>query len=317
MKKSHLIAISMVIFLLAVSVAHAAEGKGKVLFYADIYEGCDNNVNLDSSRKGDFFTESYAELGYKKPLTNTLSAIIDYYLVTMNYYKITDADFYDNNLLLGLDVNMFGDKVKLGFNNKAEYNYYPNEEISTYISYNPQLSLRHNFTKSTFQRLTYDFAVREYIDRKAQGGTGVAKDKDQQDMLNGLSYELAGLFFKGLFVKVKNQYFTNDSNDQNADYYDYWSYKFNATAIIPLLTERLYGLLSVGYQRIDYGARQLVDDKTKTEKDDLYDISSSLIFDITKRTSLSINYVYRQNESNEPSQEYSGSMVSAGLHYAF
>jgi hypothetical protein len=257
------------------------------------------------------------EIGYKHPLLDRFHATLDYYLSSVTYYEVTDASFYDNNISLKFDMDMFDEKARCAFNNTVEYNYYPNEEISTYISYNPQLSIKHNFNDAAFQRLSYDFAVREYSDRKAEDGAGLKRDSDRQDLRHGVTYELASLFFKDIFIKIKNQYFVNDSNDQFMDYYDYWSYRANLSAILPLFGDRLYGLIGVGYQRIDYDTRYLVDDRDKTEKDDLYDISSSLLFDITERLSASLNYAYRQNNSNEPSEEYSGSIISVGFHYAF
>lgn len=290
---------------------------GKVLFYADLYEGFDNNVNLDSSRKHDLFTEADMELGYKYPVTDDFNTTADYYLNSVNYSKVTDATYYDNNGSLNFDTDIFDKKANLAFNNRGEYNYYPHEDRSAYFLYNPELSIKYNFNKSVFQKLTYDFTFREYSDRKATEGSGADKNSDLKEVRNGITYDVAGLFFKDIFVKVRNQYFVNDSNDQFMDYYDYWAYRFNTTAIIPFLTDRLYSVISFGYQRSDYDSRQLVNDSSKTEKDDLYYASSSVIFDVTKKVSVSLNYTYRQNESNEPSQKYSGSIISAGFHYAF
>lgn len=307
----------LLVFLTVVSVNAFAEPSDNLLFYCDLYEGYDNNVNLDSSRKGDLFSEIDLELGYVLPFAKKFNGTIDYYLGSVVYHDMTDATFYDNNLSLGLDSDIVEDKLNLALDNIFEYNYYPNEEASTYISYSPQLSLRHNFNEAIFHVLSYDFAVTEYSDRKAVDGAGVKKESARQDIRNGITYELGGLAIKDIFFKVRNQYYVNDSNDQFMDYYDYWSYRFNVTAILPLFKDRLCALVGAGYQRFDYDTRQLVNDKDKTEKDDLYSMSASILFDLTKRFSMSLNYTYRQNESNEPSEEYSGSIFSAGLHYAF
>ncbi|MBI4335343.1 MAG: hypothetical protein HY589_01665 [Candidatus Omnitrophica bacterium] len=305
-----------VIFFAMPSGAWASAEKDRFIFYSDIYEGYDNNVNLDSSRAGDIFTETDTELGYARSLTDSVNATLDYYLTTQNYHDITDATFYYNNLSLGLDMDMLGQKAGASFVNNVEYNYYPNEEASTYVSYAPEISVKHNFNSKAYQKLSYEFMIREYTDKKAQGASGVNKDSDRRDIRSTLAHELTGMFFRDFFIKVKNEYFVNDSNDQNTDYYDYWSYRVSASVIMPVIG-KLYGLAGAGYQRRDYSTRPLVNDRTKTEKDDSYDIFSSLIYDITAKTSLSLNYVYKQSESNEPSQEYSGSTLFAGLHYAF
>ncbi len=290
---------------------------GKLLFYCDLYEGYDNNVNLDSFRKKDMFSEVDVELGYKQPLTTEINGTLDYSLNSTNYHHVTDASFYDNSLSLNFDSDIFDERANIALNNKVEYNYYSKDELSTYTSYNPQLALKHNINESVFQKLCYDFELREYTGTRATDGTGSKRDTGRSDISNGVSYEIGATFLKDIFIKVKNEYLVNDSNDQFMDYYDYWAYRVAVTGVMPLLTKRLYGLVSIGYQRTDYNSRQLVQDNTKTEKDNLYLASSSVIFDITKRLSVSLNYTYRQNESNEPSQKYSGSIMSAGFHYAF
>ena len=290
---------------------------GEMLFYCDLYEGYDNNVNLDSSREKDIFTEADMELGYSQPVALDLNATLDYYLNSVTYHNITDASFYANNFSLDLDSDIFDGMANVAFNNRIVYNYFPREELSTYIAYDPQICIKHNFNESLFQRVVYDLGIRGYIDSKAADGANERRDTDRMDISNSVSYELGGLFLGGFFVKIKNQYIKNDSNDQFMDYYDYWAYRAAVTAMIPILTQRLHGLLSAGYQRTNYDSRQLVDDDTRKERDNLYNISSSLVFDMTKNISVSVNYAYRQNGSNEPSQKYSGSTISAGLHYAF
>jgi len=290
---------------------------GKLLFYADAYEGYDNNVNLDSQRKEDAYTEIDIQMGYKYPFNSVFGATLNYYLNSLNYYDVTDATYYDNNLALDLDTNLFDKKAKLTWENAAGYIYYPHESTSTFFSYDSQLGLKHSLTKTFSHKLSYDFIFREYPDRKAGDGRGAARETNRKDIRNSIAYELSGLLVRDIFVRFNNQYYVNDSNDQYMDYYDYWSYRATLTAMMPLLTKRLYGLVTLGYQRRDYGSRQLVDDASKTERDNTYEGGSSLIFDITKKFSMSLNYLYRQNESNEPSEKYSGSMISAGLHYAF
>lgn len=334
------ITVYVMAFLLAVSNAYAVDQEkpnpispddmkvkeaiektkappGKLLFYADIYEGYDNNVNLDSSRRGDIFTEADAQLGYKCHLTENVGAAINYYLNSVTYHKITDASFYDNSIALNLDRDLFGKTVNIFWTNTGEDNYYPNESGSGYMSYNSRMGIRNNINERFYHRLYYDFMYRDFPDRKSRDGDRVPRDSDLNDLRNGITYELCGLVYKDIYIKIKNQYYVNDSNEQFIDYYDYWAYRASVTAIMPLLTKRLYGLVGAGYQRTVYDSRQLVNDNTRTQKDNLYSAYSSIIFDVTKKTSISLNYIYRQNSSSEPSEKYSGSIISAGFHYAF
>ncbi len=305
-----------VVFFIAITPCMAKD-ESKLLFYCDVYEGYDNNVNLDSSRKGGQFSELDMELAYRRAFTENVNGIIDYYLGTVTYHEQTDASFYDNNVSAAVALDLFDKRAALSFNNAFEYNYYPHEDASTYASYSPQLLFRHNISKTIYHRLGYDFEIRRYPERKAEDGSRAKKAAARQDIRNGLAYELAGLGIKDIFLKIKNRYYVNDSNDQYMDYYDYWAYRLDISTVVPLFRDRLFALIGAGYQRTDYKTRHLVSDTGRRQKDNLYNISSSLLFDITKRLSASLNYSYRQNESNEPSEKYSGSIYSIGFHYAF
>lgn len=290
---------------------------GEILFYCDLYEGYDNNVNLDSSRDGDFYTELALEVGYKQPLRNGFDATLDYYLSAINYQEITDGSFYDNSLSIELEKDLLDALLKLGIGNNFEYIHYPKEENSIFYAAEPEIFIQHNISKSIYQKLIYNFMFREYTDRKALDGLARDKDSDRRDTRNSLTHEARAIIFEKYILQLRNQYFVNDSNDQYMDYYDYSSYRIDGTLILPLFFERLYGLISGGYQLRDYKTRQLVNNVSQTQEDDFYNTIASVIYDLNDTFSISLNYKYSQNESNEPSEEYSGSIFSLGLHYAF
>jgi len=293
---------------------------GEILFYCDLYQGYDNNVNLDSSRDGDFFTELALEAGYKHSFKNGFDATFDYYLSAITYYEVTDGSFYDNNVSVQLEKELFDAPFGFGAGNNFEYIYYPKEEGSIFYANESEVFIQHNIAEGIYQRLIYKFMFREYTDRKARDWANVAKGADRRDLRNSIIHEVRAIIFDKYVLKMRNQYFINDSNDQYMDYYDYSSYRIDTTFILPIFPfffENFYGLISLGYQLRDYDSRQLVNDASKTQEDDFYNAIGSLIYDLNKSFSISLNYVYCQNESNEPSEEYSGSTISLGLHYAF
>ncbi len=293
---------------------------GEILFYADWYEGYDNNVNLDSTRKGDTYSELALEVGYKQPFKNDFDITLDYYLSALSYHEVTDGSFYDSNLSVELEKEIFDSKADLGLSSNFEYNYYPKDESSVYYAIEPKVFIQHNFNENVYQKVIYSFLFKEYTDRKTQDTAGADKAADRKDLRNTIAHELRAIVFDEYVLKLKNQYFFNNSNDQYLDYYDYYSYRVDATAILPvfpLFFKDLYGLVNLGYQLRDYTARSLIDDTSRSEEDNFYNVISSLIYDLNDKLSLSFNYVYSQNESNEPSEEYSGSTFSLGFHYAF
>ena len=122
--------------------------------------------------------------------------------------------------------------------------------------------------------------------------------------------------FGKLFVKVKNRYYFNESNDEYMDYYDYQAERVNLYTAYPL-TEKLSVLLSGGYQYKDFKSRTITTDADKKEHDHLMTLGSGINYKILPSFYISANYTYRQNYSNDPMQEYSGSVSTAGINYFF
>ncbi|MFH1790887.1 MAG: hypothetical protein ABH885_02750, partial [Candidatus Omnitrophota bacterium] len=163
---------------------------GELILYCDLYEGYDNNVYLNSSRKGDLYSEAALELGYRKPFANGLDATLSYYLSAINYNEMTDFSFYDNNLKLEVDRDIFDSLFKLGVSNNVEYIYYPKDEDSIFYALNSEVFIQHNFTNDIYHRLIYSFMAREYDSRKAEDGSGVDKSAERRDLRNGVAHEL-------------------------------------------------------------------------------------------------------------------------------
>jgi len=294
--------------------------KGEILFYADFYEGYDNNVNLDSTRKGDTYTELALDAGYKQPFGNGFDVTLDYYLSAITYHELTDGSFYDSNLSVEFDKKLTSLPFRFSLSSNLEYNYYPKDESARFYAIEPETFIRHDINDNIYQKLVYSFMFKEYTDRSPQDGAGASKPGDRKDLRNSLTHELNFILFNEYILKLRNQYSVNDSNDQYLDYYDYDTYRIDATVIMPVfpvLFKNLYGLLNCGYQFRDYKTRTLVADTSKTQEDDFYNVLSALIYDLNDAFSVSFNYTYNQNESNEPSEKYSGSTYSLGLHYAF
>jgi len=288
-------------------------GNLKINTTVGLFQGYDNNVNLDSSRKGDSFNEIIALVDARYPLNDWLKLKFGYNTYNVLYYDFTNYTVLDNAVRAGLESKI-ADNVTLDTGYEFEYIYYPKDDQGTYYANKLGSSLRHKISKNLYHKLGYEFQMRDWTDRKARNGAGVIEDTERQDYRNSIKYEIGYLVWKTL-LKLKTDVYFNDSNDEYLDYYDYTSYSVSVFAARPLV-DKLTGILRAGYQWKRYDERTITTGDSK-EKDKTMILGAGLTYDITRDLALSANYTYRQNYSNDPIQRYSESMTTLGCYYTF
>jgi hypothetical protein len=121
---------------------------------------------------------------------------------------------------------------------------------------------------------------------------------------------------KAVTLSTGAVFYRNDSNDFFHDYYDYESTKF-VTGASWEINPKLNAHIKLIYERRAYDARPLLDSSQTFEKDDIYSAYVSLFYKLRTNLSLGSTYIYRQKNSNEPSQKYSSSTGTLGLYYSF
>jgi hypothetical protein len=87
-------------------------------------------------------------------------------------------------------------------------------------------------------------------------------------------------------------------------------------SIIQFFTKKLYAIAAFYYQRREYEER-VVTDKDDTQDDNLLITSATLLYDVSKKISVFVNFSRRENHTNEPLEKYSDNIYSGGLYYSF
>jgi hypothetical protein len=288
--------------------------KGKFKFILAGTAGYDNNVNLNSNRDGDSFIQSFFKGSFITPLSEQTNAKIDLEMMNLLYAGEPELDMTRNGIRLGLDHKL---SKELAFSTayKLDSIEYYNSGKDDFLDNSIELKLTQQLPHKMFHSVGYDLLCRSYDKRYTRDALTGETDKTRNDLRNSVSYEI-GKYFKKDLVRLNVGYFNNDSNDPYLDYYDYDSYRFGATAI-HLFNNKLSGMLSYSKQYRDYANRTLIVDTDTTEFEKTYMVTTGVLYSLNKSLSFGVNYIYRQNNSNEPIDNYSGSIVSVTTYYKF
>ena len=86
--------------------------------------------------------------------------------------------------------------------------------------------------------------------------------RKRNDARNLIEYQAGAYLGDKTFIRSTNKYFYNDSNEMFEDYYDYWSFKTDAS-LIQLITDKLYAAINFAYMRTWYRERSILQGQEK------------------------------------------------------
>lgn len=286
----------------------------EVTAFADVQQGYDNNVDLDSEHHRDGFLQGMANLdiGYEAMDNLKLKGGIDIFETI--YYKYNVNNLSDISPYAGFDLEISPEIIS---RNRFIFDYfaYPNEKESTYAGIALTSYLRHYISEDIYHEGGFEYLRRWYPDRKRFLSTAVKGNKDRVDSRYRVKYNV-GVYTERFLVKVSNQLSYNDSNDLYQDYYDYWMYRLKPSVMF-FFTDKFYTDVSLIYKYTWYRNRTTTQDASKKERDNTYMLNTSLYYDISKNITFGVTYSYSENVSNDPFQKYSDSIVSGGIYYSF
>jgi len=293
--------------------ATTVSDKFKTSLSLGAVEGYDNNAFLDSKRKGDLFDQALADLAVKYRASDDLNVKAVYNFSSITYHEYTVLSVIDNDLSASFEYYIGNNiKAELGYN--VDFIHYINDDEGDFYTDGPFGSLRLYLSPTSYIGGRYQYKLYDYDKQKIRLGGNKESSIAREDKRHLVTAEGAKYFDK-FSLKIKNLFSLNDSNNEYMDYYDYWSNK-TMGYITYNVNDKLYLLLNGGYQRKEYESRQITT-SNKAEEDDLMILGCGLYCEIMPKLYLSASYTYRQNYSNDPFQEYSGSITTAGINYFF
>ncbi len=282
--------------------------------YLDVQQGYDNNVNLDSQRLADGFSQIVANAQTIYKLTDKIYVNAGTDVFNMIYYNQKNENIFDVAPYVGFDVEFTRDLI---WYNKATYDFfwYPNSKEDTVVEIRAETSIRQYLMSNTYHQLTFEYTNRWYPDRKIFTVDGRKGNNDRRDERYKGKYRIATFYSKFVF-RLDNEFYYNDSDDMFQDYYDYWVYRVRPS-LLYFITDKFYIDTGLIYKYTDHDDRRSTANSMRTVKENLFIFSASAFYDLTKNVTMQFTYSYSENVSNEPIEQYSGSIVTGGFYYSF
>ncbi|MFH0764599.1 MAG: outer membrane beta-barrel protein [Candidatus Omnitrophota bacterium] len=283
-----------------------------------VIQGVDSNPLLDSTHKADSYTQEMVDVHYRYPLFKSLFGSTDskfgFNVTNVNYYRINDVDIFDAAVDANIEQELL-DSLTMTAGYVFEMMWFPHDTNGTYAANQVNVSIRQKLAGWLYQKTTYRFLIKNFTCNKVLLGNKTRGEPRREDSRNVFENELGAYIGKSTKVKIVNQFYFNESNYTYVDFYDYFNYKVGGS-VIQFFTKKFYCIGGFSYQRRNYDSRYEADRQSR-QKDNLYTVTGSLLYDLNKNVSIFINYSHSENHSNEPLDRYVDSLYSAGVYYAF
>ncbi len=276
--------------------------------------GYDSNTHLDSQRDGDAYMQTFFRGAFSSPLSEKTKGLFDYEFMNLMYSSEPTLDLIRNGIRLGTDYKI-SDKWSFLTNYRFDSIEYLGTGIDDYLDNSIEFKVKNNLPMNMFHSLGYDFLWRTFAKRYTRVTATTYSDKERNDLRSTVNYEIGKYFTKDLF-KINFEYFNNNSNETYLKYYDYDSYKVGSS-FTHIFTDKVTGMCSFSRRLRKYRSRTLINDAGAYEWEKTYEGSTALFYSLNKSLSFGLNYTYRQNNSNEPIDSYSGSLISLSSYYRF
>jgi hypothetical protein len=288
--------------------------KGDFKSLAAVTLGFDNNVYLDTRRRGDAYSQEFFSTSFASPLSGQTEYFFDYEVMNLAYFDQRKLNMIRNGVFTGLE-HKFDKNISLTGGYGFDVIEYYSTGTDDYVEQMIDLELKQNLPQKAFHSLRYDGSYRNYAKRFNRGSDGAVSTKKRDDVRNTFNYEI-GKFLSKDMVKLSFEYYNNNSDEKYLNYYDFDSYRFGAS-LTHLFSDKLFGYLSASRQLRDYRTRTLIANAGAKQEDKTYLYTAAMFYSVNKSLSFGLNYTYRQNTSNEPVERYSGSLLSVSTYYRF
>ncbi len=288
--------------------------RGETKNVLSVTQGYDNNSHLDSKRDGDAFTQVYYRTTFTSPINERKKGILEYELMSLLYWGESSLSVVKNAAYIGIE-DKFNRNITLSARYVFDWYEYTSNGNDDFAENRLELKARQELPNKMFHALNYSFGYRNFNGRHTRTSATTYSDKKRDDERNTVGYEI-GKYFVNNMLKADYSFYRNNSDETYLHYYDYDSHKYGLS-LTHLFNKKLFGLLAYSHQLRDFRNRTLSLDANAKEWDRTYLVSSALYYNLSESLTLGLSYSWRENKSNEPIENYAGSLIAVSTYYRF
>jgi hypothetical protein len=281
--------------------AHQAPPPAVLSSSAAIAQGYESNVNLDGSKRGDFFTQETLGMALNPALTSWLKGELAYDLLHTHYAELRDANLWMNTLSGTAQLSPH-QRVRVDLGYEFSLVNFPFDTSNSFADQRTGVSLWLAHLHWLTHKVGWTYQRRLYDTRKARDGSGAdLLGADREDQRHVVGYELRMKFPK-TSARFGGELYRNFSNDLFEDFYDWEDYQVRGV-LSRVLRPAWIGLLVSSYERRNYQQRG-VPVINVAERDDLFTLAASLIHLLTEDAQLTYSLSWRYQDSNDPRLDF-------------
>jgi len=282
--------------------------------------GYESNPANSPDHVGDTYLEQSLYGVFSKKLTPTVTWQGIYSGSYDNYLEYGDGDYMSHTLTPAKFLWQPGRMWRVDAGVDLNITYYPRSKPSNYREVKPFIGVRQNLGElprigSVFHSVRYEWFVRDYISKKARNGAGAETLSKRVDTRSRLRYEM-GTTWKETLLKIRQEWYFHESNDERNDFYDAQDYKVAFSVNRPL-TKKLSANASYSFERKNYTHRPVTGITGEARYDDTQTWTLAGAYEFNRTWSFSPSFSYKFLDSNEPTGEYVDTTISGAVTARF
>ena len=264
--------------------------------------GNESNPAQSSARKEALYMEEYLSTTFSYKLHPRLTWQASYSLDALNYNEYTDGSTLTNSLLTKLIWRPLKDwrlEAHYSFDDSA----YPYDAGASTWDQKVHLRLRQSFLKNYYHYVGWTYLNKQYKDKLKRESTSTrTPGKRRKDTRQTATYEIGGTFAEANTLRLRQEFYFNDSNEGFQDYNDAQDYKvrlsFNREWTKQWSTSSSYTYETKRYER------RSVSGINVSQQDNTNTFDVGLTYNITPSLDLTYTWKHKRNRSNDVGQAY-------------
>jgi hypothetical protein len=288
---------------------------------ASVLYGYDDNPSLSSLRRDDLFTEENLKASLRFGHAGAGGIFgpgtwgVGVRTSNRDYDEEDRFDFQTVTVSPRVTADVWGGlTLELGYD--FDIVRYVHSGRLDYTAHGGRAKLAQPLFENLSHFILYAYEEKRYRERDALTGEGFSAAMRREDAHHRLTYGALASPWKATSLGLAGSAYWNDSNDAFLDFHDYSGGSVSGF-VAQKLSDRLEAAFTWGYDRKEYDDRLFAVGSDAAEADDYFYLGLSGFYRLTPWAEVGVAWLYGQNDSNSPAQEYSFSTVTTGFYFRF